>query len=1085
MTRKNILARFFWAAVLLGLMLMPSVAAPPGSGDQAAGEIQVGPINPEFLRYWEEYQAGLLPQTTADGHFLGYVPSPADLSHLAGQALPGYREKASLPASFDLRSMGRLTPVRDQGLCGSCWTFATMASLESGLLPGETADFSENNLKNTNGFDRGPCNGGNAPMATAYLSRWSGPVAEAEDPYSPVSPDSPAGLTPRKHVQEAIFIPDRGSSSDNDNLKQAVMNSGAVFTSMYWEDAFFNSTYAAYYYSGANGSNHAIAIVGWDDNYDRNRFSTLPPGNGAFIIKNSWGELFGENGYCYVSYSDSRIGRENALFRNAEPLANYGGVYQYDPLGWDSKCGYGNPTAWGANIFTAAENATLAAVSFYTLSLNSSYEIYIYTNVSSTPTNGQMAVGPAGTIPETGYHTVTLTPPVAVTAGQKFSVVVKFTTPGNGWPIPTEANITGYTSGATANPGEGFISPSGTSWLDASTITSSNSSNYSVCIKAFTASAPCDIQISTQPQSKTISSGQTATLSVTATGTAPLAYQWYQGASANTANPISGATASGYTTPALTASASYWVRVSNSTGSIDSDTAAVTVQACTSPQVTTQPAGQTIVAGQIAVLWVAASGTVPFTYQWYLGSSPNTASPIGGATANFYPTPVLTATSGYWVKVTNACGSANSATATVTVNACSAPYISAHPAGKSVASGQTAALSVTASGTAPLSYQWYQGTCPSTASPVGGATGSTYTTPALTASRSYWAKVSNACGSAYSNTATVTVTTAAPAPPSRLVAGMVSASQIALSWADNSTDEVGFKIERKTGAGGSWSEITTIAANAVAFANTGLAAGTTYFYRVKSYNGSGNSAVSNTASACTGDYQLYIAAAAHNSTWRSDLDLFNNGAVDASIQVACLLMGHSNLAPVTTTVPVPAGKTVRLADILGGVPFTAGNAALGIRFLSGCVQANSRFYNIGSGHGSYGMGLEGVSETQALCGDGRCLGVFHHIAYSPVSNTGFRTNIGFANASGFSASVLIKLYGDNGELQATKTQSLQPYEHLQLTKIHEIMGITGTVNHGHATVEVQTAGAKVHVYAMLIDNLSADPVFWPVIVVPK
>jgi hypothetical protein len=85
------------------------------------------------------------------------------------------------------------------------------------------------------------------------------------------------------------------------------------------------------------------------------------------------------------------------------------------------------------------------------------------------------------------------------------------------------------------------------------------------------------ITITAQPQSQLISSGQTATLTVTAVGTPPIAYQWYAGVSPNTASPIGGATLASYTTPPLFATASYWVRVSNGLGSVNSNTATVTV----------------------------------------------------------------------------------------------------------------------------------------------------------------------------------------------------------------------------------------------------------------------------------------------------------------------------------------------------------------------------------------------------------------------------------------------------------------------------------------------------------------------------
>jgi len=90
---------------------------------------------------------------------------------------------------------------------------------------------------------------------------------------------------------------------------------------------------------------------------------------------------------------------------------------------------------------------------------------------------------------------------------------------------------------------------------------------------------------------------------------------------------------------------------------------------------------------------------------------------------------------------------------------CTPPSVITHPQGRTIQSGQTATLSVTASGTAPLSYQWYRGTSGDTSNPISGATSNNYTTPALTQTTSYWVRVSNSCGYANSNTATITVTT--------------------------------------------------------------------------------------------------------------------------------------------------------------------------------------------------------------------------------------------------------------------------------------------------------------------------------------
>lgn len=442
------------------------------------------PINPEFIRYLHDLQAGVIPLHSIDGRGFGFAPSPIDYTYLKnyGSLL---RDERDLPTTYDLRSLGKVTSVKYQGGCGACWAFATYGSLESTLLTAETRDFSENNLKNLHGFDFGHCSGGNWDMSTAYLGRWSGPVNEADDPYNESSSYSPPGLTVQKHVQEVFIYPERTSSTDNDILKQAVVDHGAVMTSYYHSDTYYHSTNHAYYCGSTTTTNHAVAIVGWDNNYPASNFNSTPPGNGAFIVKNSWGTWWGENGYFYVSYYDANFAYNGGAVFTAEDTTNYESLYLYDPLGVVGHIGTGGNTFWGANIFTASANDSLIAVGTHFAVPGSSYQVTVYTNVTGGPTSGTSAGTTTGSFTRAGYHTIPLASPASLTSGQKFSIVIEYTTPGYGYPAPMEYAYGGYSSGATANAGESYYSSTGSSWTDLTTYNST--ANF--CIKGFTASA--------------------------------------------------------------------------------------------------------------------------------------------------------------------------------------------------------------------------------------------------------------------------------------------------------------------------------------------------------------------------------------------------------------------------------------------------------------------------------------------------------------------------------------------------------------------------------------------------------------------
>ena len=259
--------------------------------------------------------------------------------------------------------------------------------------------------------------------------------------------------------------------------------------------------------------------------------------------------------------------------------------------------------------------------------------------------------------------------------------------------------------------------------------------------------------IAAQPANQIVTVGQAATFSVAASGTAPLRYQWLR----NNAN-IGGATGASYTTPATLAGdngSKFNVVVSNSAGNITSSMATLTVNtSVVAPTITTEPVSQTVNVGQTAAFSVAATGTAPLTYQWRKNSAN-----ISGATAVSYTTPATVSGDNgatFDVIVSNSAGNQTSTKATLTVNAVAvAPTITVQPANQSVPVGQTATFSVTATGTAPLSYQWQKNS-----GDISGATSASYTTSA-TVSGDNGAKfdviVSNAMGSQTSAMATLTV----------------------------------------------------------------------------------------------------------------------------------------------------------------------------------------------------------------------------------------------------------------------------------------------------------------------------------------
>ena len=507
-----------WTIVLLMVSLVLSV-----SFAASAASYTSAPLNPEFVSM--QQQGNSVKALSSTGKPLGYRPFPLDLSHVTKPTQGVFAaSKADFPTQYDLRDENFMTDVRDQNPYGTCWSFGAFGSLESTLkkMWGSNHDFSEWHLAyfvyvdesetmpafttNEPEFGADPIfdQGGQSWQAAALLARWTGAVNETARPYQNVAP-WPEDSRPlssdavSNHLEHVYYLPDLdrwNSFLDNNTLKSALTTYGAVAVRILWDDAAYNEESFSYYNHLMTGGGHIVTIAGWDDNYPAGNFGTAPASNGAWLVKNSWGTSWGDEGYFWVSYEEPTLSQP-AVFIGAS-TTNFDNIYQYDPLGWTNAIGNSSTTGWFANVYTATGSGTTAAaagplattellkaVSFYAAQSNSTYRIEIRTGVTAgAPATGTLANVTEGTLTATGYHTVRLSSDVTLPLGGLFSVIVRLTTPGFNFPIPVEEPLAGYSEKARANAGESFLSgDGGGTWED---ITTAYRANANVCLKAFT-----------------------------------------------------------------------------------------------------------------------------------------------------------------------------------------------------------------------------------------------------------------------------------------------------------------------------------------------------------------------------------------------------------------------------------------------------------------------------------------------------------------------------------------------------------------------------------------------------------------------
>ena len=405
------------------------------------------------------------------------------------QYLGDFSFNGTLPSKYDLRDYNQVTSVKNQKSSGNCWAFTSLAALESCILKagGPSFDLSEENMKNVMAYysDYGwkltTNRGGYDDMGVGYLVSWLGAVEEDLETFSDQSVLSPI-LNSTIHVQNLIYLT-RDNYTDNNGIKEALIKYGAVATGIYYSGSYLKSN--SYYYPGSNGPNHAVNIVGWDDNYSKNNFRTAPPGDGAWICKNSWGETWGNKGYFYVSYYDTKCARLGAFDKSTYTIIlndtiHYNKNYQYDIIGITDYLITGKSTIWYENIFHATEDEVLTAFSTY-FNATTDWTAQIYVNDKLMLTQNGVS--------NPGYYTFNLDKFIPLTAGDTFKIVIKISADKYAsFPISEKirSNRVLYSKGVS------FFSFDGTNWIDLYDY-KANMSEYGhtyesqvACIKAFT-----------------------------------------------------------------------------------------------------------------------------------------------------------------------------------------------------------------------------------------------------------------------------------------------------------------------------------------------------------------------------------------------------------------------------------------------------------------------------------------------------------------------------------------------------------------------------------------------------------------------
>jgi parallel beta-helix repeat protein len=423
------------------------------------------------------------PPPVIDGHGTGFIPPTMDLSYITGQRMPdgslvGESPPVGQPAAFDWRNpLNRVTSVKDQGNCGSCYAFAGIGNVESRVLIDTNTtppdpDYSENNAKECNwramnstwNSSWGTCHGGNYYMLASLFSQ-KGIVNETDDPYQAFDVPCNSSCPYNKTLLDWRII-STGSVPDTNVLKNYIMTYGPVYTTLWADSSYgfdmsYDGSYTFNWTATSSYTNHAVLIVGWSNQ--------LPPVQGSavladgWIVKNSWGPAFGAGGYFYITYKSANIGMWSSFMNGWQDYDNNGSIMYYDDDCWDQSWGYDSTTAWGLCNFTPSSNTNATRVEFWTTDATTDLDIYIYDdfNTATTSLSNLLVSQLDYSFNEAGYHSVPLNSSLPLTAGDPVIVVVKFTDVTSTWPVPSDPNGQWETNRT-------YMSPSGANgtWWD-------------------------------------------------------------------------------------------------------------------------------------------------------------------------------------------------------------------------------------------------------------------------------------------------------------------------------------------------------------------------------------------------------------------------------------------------------------------------------------------------------------------------------------------------------------------------------------------------------------------------------------------